>query len=175
MTQLIEVPNLFKNPFGYFEARRIRRLQEASIKQNEFFKKQLALIYNANGPLFFYGYDSAFMDRGDTYKELRAHIKRNPTQISVKGIFSESSNTKALEDLADETEGIKLIKTSENITKGYIVFGVVGFSIWNSQRLTYLPKEAEQGVIYRNLYRFETKQFPTHFVRMEKQIQSGLH
>ena len=150
-------------------------MQEKSIAEDEFFENQLAFIHNANGPLLFFGYDSAFMKREDARYEIAEHIKRTNRRPSVKYIFPESTDTMALEELAKETNGVELIKTSEDITKGYIVFGMIGVSTWDSNKLTYHPEESKKGVIYRELYLLETRQFPKHFAKKEKQIQSRLY
>jgi hypothetical protein len=173
--QLIEIPSFFKNPVQHFEAKRIRRLQEASITENEFFEKQLALFYNAHGPVLFFGYDSPFMDREDTRYEIAEHIKRSTEQPFVKCIFPESTPAESLEELARENNGIKIMRTPEDISKGYTVFGILGVVTWDSNKLTYHPEESANGVIYRHMYLLETKQFPKHFAKMEKQIQSRLH
>ena len=173
--QLIEIPNFFMNPLRYFKAKRTQRLQDESIRENEFFEDQSAFIHNANGPLLFFGYDSTFMNREQTRYEIAEHIKRTDRQPSVKCIFPENTDTRGLEELAKETNRVKLIKTSEDITKGYIVFGKIGVSTWDSNKLTYHPEEYKNGVIHRELYFLETKQFPKHFAKMEKQIQSRLY
>jgi len=172
--QLVKIVSFLKNPIRYFNYKKISKFQELSITETEFFETQLALIHNANGPLLFFGYDLPFMKKEETIYELSEHIKRTDKQPSIKCIFPENIDSKTLEELAKETNGVKLIKTSEDIKKGYIVFGRIGVSTWDSNKLTYHLEESAKGVIYRDLYLFETKQFPKHFAKMEKNIQSKL-
>jgi len=163
-TGYIEIPNFLKNPIAYFKANKIRRLQEESISQEEFFFFLDKCITgssnsNFNGPhhdsILFFGYDKEFMNYKSTIEALTTSIKQRKDNFSLQGypiemIVSESDDISGMKEFMEEKIFFKVAKTKKEIKRGFIVYGGIGVSTWDSEKKTYYPKESND-VIYRDM------------------------
>jgi len=162
MAEYITVPSFFSSPIAHFKAKNIREQQEKSISQEDFFRDLHQHIHNSAGSnygyphydsLLFFGYDADFMNDERTIDTLAESIRQRKAIGSgaghpIKLIVPKSSDISRLENLMQEKYFFQVAKTSSDIKKGFIVYGGIGVSFWNSEMKTTYPQEAET-VIYR--------------------------
>ncbi len=113
--------------------------------QEEYFKFERKLIGLVNHRILIYHYDAPFMDRRDTIQALIDASKR----VKISAIIPASRKLTSLEKVTEGLGNIEVVRTDEELNYGWIVYGKIGVSMWNSQRKTnYLP-ETDKGVILR--------------------------
>ncbi|MFH1238374.1 MAG: hypothetical protein ABIH79_00770 [archaeon] len=117
----------------------------SSESQEDYFKFQIQLIEMAKERILIYGYDAPFMDRVETVKALGDATKR----VNISAIVSRSYGRIPLEKLAENIDNIEILRTDEELSRGYIVYGKIGVNYWNSKRKTSYIPEINEGVIHR--------------------------
>jgi len=90
-----------------------------------------------------------------TIRTLSDSIKQRKTKKygpgdAIRLIVSESSDLSKLENLMKNDTFFRVFKTHAEIKMGFIVYGSIGVSTWDSEKKTYYPPEAET-VMYREL------------------------
>jgi len=162
MAGYITVPSFFSSPVAHFKVKNLRKVQENSVPQENFFRDLHQHIYNSAGSndfpphhdsILFFGYDTEFMNDDRTIQTLAESIEQRKRYTArpgypIKLIVPESCDISKLEDLMKEEYFFKVAKTHSDIKKGFIVYGGIGVSFWNSEMKTTYPPEAETA-IYR--------------------------
>ena len=135
---MIKQAGFLRKVYDFF---RISSLQS----QEEYFKFQLLLIELAKEKILIYGYDDLFMDRVETVKAFEDVSRK----INISAVVPKSHGHIPLERIAENTSNIEILRTDEELRRGYMVCGEVGVSYWNSTRETSYAPEIGKGVIHR--------------------------
>ena len=130
---------------GFLEKVRGLFLIGSSQSQEEYFRLQLQLIGLAKERIVIYGYDAPFMDRVETVQTLADAAKR----VDISAIIPRSHGHVPLEQIAENNGNIEILRTDEELSHGYMVYGKICSSLWNSMRKTSYIPEIKDGVIYR--------------------------
>lgn len=118
--------------------------------QKEFFGAQCELITNfSNTDLLIYGNDGPFMDYAR--RIIQNRLKRRGDKSRLYAIVSEKDHAKVLEKLLRKTDRVTLLRTPEEIERGFITFGENRIGYWDSTRPSVDVSEGEDGVYLRSL------------------------
>ena len=150
--------SFLKNPIVFirdkYQEYQDKQLAREAITQDEYFTDMVRWIENTQNQLLILGYDKPFMELKETQEELanaargKGYNRRNG-RVAISAIIPEGLYCGVLEELANETTFVSILRTDRAFSKGYLVHDEWGINFWDSSQLTSHPQEKELGIIKR--------------------------
>jgi len=128
-------------------------LSENSISQDEYFAKQLQYLAGSNHSIKILGYDEPFMELDETKNQIEKAVSSldNHVPVYISMIIPQSVRNKKLEELVNSSAFLTILKTPEEISRGFFIYDNFILSLWNSKKTTYYLPEKEKGIYLRSL------------------------
>jgi len=118
-----------------------------AISQDRYFSGVLDCMKRARDKIFFEGYDAVFMNKDETKRLIVDSYKNNGVRIYA---ILPTDMTTYLDQLKEDSDLVKVVKTDMNLFEGKILIDHFGFFRWDSRVKTAYKPERDKGVIWRS-------------------------
>ena len=174
--------SFLRNPIAYIitahQKSQDEKLAREAITQNEYFVSMVRWIAETQNQLLILGYDKPFMELKETQEALANAARgkgyhRGNGRVAISAIMPEGLECGVLEELANETAFVSILRTDRDLSKGYLIHDEWGVNLWDSNQLTSHPQEKELGIIkrYATINDMLARKMIENYQELKQQIQ----